>query len=140
MRLNRMRRRAFNGLAVTRPCREAVPAIDRLVAARLKRNFRYAAALAACGPEHLTSTAIAAAGRSSVPAAGGFPRGAAIAASARFVRESFTCKELLFVRRKWECASAIDAGKGFVSVHLSLLTVVIAGRNCDPRASPARKR
>jgi hypothetical protein len=140
MRLNRTRRRALNGLAVTGPRRETIPAIDRLVAARLKRNLRYAAALAASRSEHLALTAVAAAVRSSAAAAGLFSRGAAIAASAGFVRESFARKELLFVRREWERASAIDAGKGFVGVQLSLLTLVIAGRNYDRRASPARYR
>jgi hypothetical protein len=140
MRLNRTRRRALNGLAVTWPCSETVPAIDRLVAARLKRDLRYAATLAAGRLEHLALTAVAAAVRSPAAAAGGFSRGAAIAASAGFVRESFTRKELLLIRREWERASAIDAGKGFVCVHLSLLTVVIAGRNYDRRASPARYR
>ena len=111
--LNVTRRRVPGGLAVTRPRCETIPAIDGLVAAGLKRNLRDAAALAARGLEHL-ALAGASAMRS---AAGGFTRGPAIAASARFVRESFTRKELLLARRERECASAIDAGKGFVGVH-----------------------
>jgi hypothetical protein len=86
----------------------------------LERNFRYAAALAAGSLEHLALT-IAAASGSAASAVRCFTRGAAIAASAGFIRESFACKELLFVRRELEGASAIDAVKGFVSVHLSLL-------------------
>src|SRR5579863_2117674 len=116
MRLSRTRRRPLKRLAVTWPCCETVPAINRLIAARLKRNFRYAATLVARGLEHLT-LAIAGATRSAPAAAGGFTRGAAIAASAGFVGESFTRKELLFARGERERASAIDAGKGFVGVH-----------------------
>jgi len=100
----------------------------------LKRNFRYAAALTACGLEHLALPAVAAtaASGSAPTAVGRFTRRAAITAPAGFVRESFACKELLLVRREGESASAIDAVKGFVCVHLSLLG--LSGR---PSGRPA---
>jgi hypothetical protein len=123
MRLIRTRRRALNGLAVTRSRCETVPAIDRLVAARLERNLRYAAALAARGPEHLALTVTAT--WSAAAAAGCFTRGPAIAASARFVCESFARKKLLFARGERERASAVSASEGFVGVHLSLLTLLL---------------
>src|SRR5581483_9511306 len=137
MRLNRTRRRAFNGLAVTRPGRETVPAVYRFVAARLKRNLCHAAALAAGSPEHL-ALGVAAATRSAAAAAGGFTCSATVAASTRFVCKSFTRKELLFARREGKRASAIDAVKGFVGVHLSLLTLLVPVANDDRRAAPAR--
>src|SRR5579863_278257 len=136
MRLIRTRRRALKALAVTRPCCETVPAIDRFVATRLERNFRYSTALAAGGFEHLALTV--AATWSAAATAGCFARGAAIGASAGFVRESFARKELLFARGEREGASAVNAVEGFVVVHLSLLTLVNAGRNYGRRTSPTR--
>ncbi|HEY1868036.1 MAG TPA: hypothetical protein VGG70_07035 [Candidatus Cybelea sp.] len=62
------------------------------------------------------------AARSAAAAAGCFTRGAAIAASAGLVRESFARKELLFTRGERKRACAIDAGKGFVGVHFEFLT------------------
>ena len=118
------RKRALNDLTVTRPRCEAVSAIDRPVAAWLKRNVRYTTALAAGGLERLALAIPAAAttsGSAAAAAGGRLSRCTAIAAPAGFVRESFACKELLLVRCEWECASAIDAVKGFVCVHLSLL-------------------
>jgi hypothetical protein len=87
----------------------------------LERDFRYAAALAAGSSEHLALTVAAASGAAAAAAISGFTRGAAIAAPAGFVGESFACKELLFVRAELKCASAVDAAKGFVGIHLSLL-------------------
>lgn len=109
-------------LSVTRTRREAVPAVDRLITAGLKRNFRYAAALAARCSEHLALAAIApTASRSATAAGGSLTRRAAVAAPTGFVRKSFARKELLLVRSKGETASAIDAVKVFICVHVSLL-------------------
>lgn len=132
-RFTHARKRALNGLAVTWPRCEAVPAVNRPVAAWLKRNFRYAAALAARGLERLALAVASASGSAPAPTAvSRFTRRATIAAPAGFVRESFACKELLLARREGERASAIDAAKGFFCVHLSLLG--LSGR---PSGRPA---
>src|SRR5579883_166958 len=133
MRLKRTRRRALNDLAVTGPRCETVAAIDGLIAPGLKRNLRYAAALAARRSEHLPLTAaVAAAIRSAAPAPGRFTRGTAIAAAPGFVGESFAREELLFARGERKRASAVDAGQGFVGVHLNESPKIyseFAGRN-----------
>jgi hypothetical protein len=99
----------------------------------LKRNFRYAAALTAGCFKHLApAVAAAPAARSTATAVGCLTGGAAVTAPARFVRESFARKELLLVCRKLKGAPAIYAVKGFVGVHLSLLSY-----DCRPLCGPA---
>src|SRR5690242_16637232 len=99
-------------LAIAGARREAIAAVNRLVAARLERNFRYAAALAASCFEHLAprsavTSAVAATDRAS--AARSFACRTAIRASAGFVRKAFAGIKFLFVCGERERASAIDA-------------------------------
>src|SRR5579883_415003 len=107
-------------LAVAGTGSEAVAAIHGLVAARLERNFRYAAALTARCLEHLaTATAAAAtvvgtAATAAAAATGRFTRRAAIRAPAGLVGESFAGVELLLTCGKRKGASAVDAIKGFI--------------------------
>src|SRR5579872_1214096 len=95
-------------LAVAGTRGEAVTAVHRLVAARLERDFRNAAALAAGRFEHL-SAAAAAETAATAAAAGSLAGRAAIAAAARLVGESFACKEFLLACCERERTSAINA-------------------------------
>jgi len=106
-------------LAVAGTGSEAVAAIHGLVAARLERNFRYAAALTARCLEHLATATAAAAtvvgtAAAAAAAAGRFTRRAAIRAPAGLVGESFAGVELLLTCGKRKGASAVDAIKGFI--------------------------
>src|SRR5579883_502754 len=106
-------------LAVAGTGSEAVAAIHGLVAARLERNFRYAAALTARCLEHLATATAAAAtvvgtAAAAAAAAGRFTRRATIRAPAGLVGESFAGVELLLACGKRKGASAVDAIKGFI--------------------------
>ena len=101
-------------LAVAGACREAVAAVNRLIPARLKRNFRDAAALAARCFEHLALAVTAAAATAAAAAAGCFAHRAAIRAAARFIRKAFACEEFLLACSEREGASAIDAIEVFI--------------------------
>src|SRR5579872_197853 len=108
--------RSFIRLAIAGACREAISAVNRLIPARLKRNFRYAAALTASCFEHLApriavTSAVAAA---RAPAARGFAGRTAIRAPARFVRKAFAGIKFLFTCGELERASAIDAIEVFI--------------------------
>ena len=105
---------------------EALPAVNRLVAAWLERDFRSPPALAADGLVHLALTATAAtttvtaAGVSSAAAARGALRltcGPAIRATIRFVLEAFGGEKFLFSGAKGELRVTIRAGQGLISVH-----------------------
>jgi hypothetical protein len=104
-------------LTVAGARREAVAAVNRFVAARLERYFRYAAALAAGRLEHFALSAAAATRTAAAAAAGSFARCAAIAATAGLIRKAFARIEFLFACREREAASAIDASEGFIAVH-----------------------
>src|SRR5579864_5592323 len=107
-------------LTVAGACRETIAAVNRLVAARLKRNFGDAAALAARCLEHLalrTAVAAAAATATAASAARGFARCAAIRAPARFVGEAFAGVKFLLACGELERARAIDAIEVFICVH-----------------------
>jgi hypothetical protein len=81
---------------------EAIAAVDRFVAARLERNFRNAAALAAGRAEHfaLAAAAGSAAARTGAAAgsaaAGRFTRRTAIGAPVGLIGKALHCKKLLF--------------------------------------------
>jgi hypothetical protein len=101
------------GLAVWTARREAIATENRLVAARLKRDFRHAAALAARGFEHLAVTGAATA----VCRAAGFARRTAVRAAAGLVGKALHCEKLLFSGSESELLSAVDAGEHFVCIH-----------------------
>jgi hypothetical protein len=112
-------------LAVALSRREAVFAVDRLVAARLERNFRYAAALTAGRLEHLTALAAAAAVATAAAfAAAGFASGTAIGAAVGLIGEALLREKLLFTRGECERLSAIDAVQHFICVHGKSLSYV----------------
>ena len=88
---------------------EAIAAIDGLVAARLERNFRHTAALAAGRAEHLALAAAASSESATAAAAltsatGGLTRRTAIRAAVRFVGKALHGEELLLTGRKRELA------------------------------------
>ena len=118
-------------LAVARTRGETIAAIHGLIAARLERNFRHAAALAACRLEHLAARAAAVSATTAAATTGGLPGGAAVVATAGLIGEAFARKELLLTRRERERACAIDASEGFIYVHervSKLLYVVLCGK------------
>jgi hypothetical protein len=102
--------------------REAVAAVDRLVATRLERHFGRLPALAASRLEHLAATA---ARRSTVTAAAAATAGTALGLAGRaafgttigFILEAFAREELLLSRTKNELAVTINAAQGFICVH-----------------------
>src|SRR5579883_831352 len=102
--------------AIRRPRGKAIPAIDRFIAARVERNFRYAAALAARRREHLAraSRALAAdaAGRTHLLA-----RLPAVGTAIRLVLEAFLLVKALFARTEDELASAVHTVEHFINVH-----------------------
>lgn len=88
--------------------REAIAAVNRLVATRLERNFRNSAAAAASGFEHLTTSAAAATTVAAFTALR-FTRSAAVDTTAGLVGEALGSEEFLFARRERELISAVDA-------------------------------
>ncbi len=114
---------------------ETIAAIDRLIATGLKRNFRYAAALAAGGLEHFTlastatatataATVTATAGTATVPTARStlrFARLTAIGAAVGFVLEPFGSEKFLLAGRKCKFVIAINARQLFISIQTRLL-------------------
>ena len=107
-------------LAVGRTRLEAVAAIHRLVAARLERNFRHTAALAAGRAEHLALAAAAEAAAASAAltaTARRFTRGAAIRTTVRLVGKALHGEELLLAGRKRELTRTIDTVQIFILVH-----------------------
>jgi len=102
----------FSGLAARA---EAIAAVNRLVAARLERDFRYAATLTAGRFEHLaTAAATAETTAAAAAAAGCLTCRAAITAAARLIGESFAGKKFLLACREWERTSAISAIECFI--------------------------
>lgn len=85
---------------------EAIAAVDGLVAARLERNFRYTAALAAGRAKHLALAAAAAesatASAALASATGRLTRRTAIRAAVRFIGKALHSEELLLAGRKRE--------------------------------------
>jgi hypothetical protein len=99
---------------------EAVAAIDRLVAAGLERNFRYAAALAARRSEHFARAAAAHAIASAATRTVGthrFPRLTAILATVGLVLKTFLFVKALLARAEDEFPSAVHAVQHFICVH-----------------------
>ena len=109
-------------LAVARFRLEAVAAVHRLIAARLERHFRNAAALAAGCLVHFPALT-AAAHRGSAAAAAGrahlLARLPAIRAAVRLVLKAFAGIKLLFAGSKSELPTTIDAVQHFINVHLN---------------------
>src|SRR5215469_7359452 len=101
--------------AIRRTRGEAIPAIDRFVAARIERHFRHAAAVAARRREHLTRTA----GALAAAAAGAhlLARLTAIRTAVRFGLETFLLVKALFARTEDELASAVHTVEHFIYVH-----------------------
>ena len=93
--------------------REAVAAVDRLVATRLEGNLSLLAAVRADRGEHLTL-------RAGVPVSGA-ESGAALRAAARLVLEALLGVELLLGSREDEFLAAVAANEGFVLIHNRIL-------------------
>ena len=97
------------------PGREAIGAVDGLLAAGLEGYLSLLPALSANRREHLPLTSL-------VPAAAGIPAAttacligsSAAGASARLVGEALLSEELLLSRREDELLVAVAAGEGFV--------------------------
>jgi hypothetical protein len=106
-------------LAVARTRLEAIAAIHRLVAARLERNFRNAAALAAGGLEHFTALSAAHTGSAARTRAHLLARRTAIGTTVRLVLEAFAGIELLLTGSKCELPSAVHTIQHFINVHLN---------------------
>jgi len=89
---------------------EAIPAVDRFIAARIERHLRHAAALAARRCEHLARAAGALA--AAVPtaiAAHLLARRTAVGASVGFVLKAFLLVKGLFAGTEDEWTSAVHA-------------------------------
>ena len=101
--------------AIRRTRGEAIPAIDRFVAARIKRHFRNSAAVAARCRKHLP-------GASATLAAG--PAGAhllarltAIRTAIRLVLKTLLFVKALFARTEYKLAPAVHTVEHFIDVH-----------------------
>ena len=93
--------------------REAIAAVDGLVATRLERNLSLLAAVSADRSEHLalrTGGAVLSAERST-----------ALRAAARLVLEALLSIERLLRRAEDELLVAIAANEGFVLIHMCIL-------------------
>jgi hypothetical protein len=103
------------GSAIRGPRCEAIPAIDRFVAARIERHLSDAAALAARRREHFpgTSAALTAA------AAGAhlLARLAAIRTAIWLVLKTFLLVKALFARTEDELTSTVHTVEHFIYVH-----------------------
>ena len=99
----------FQSIARGAMVREAVAAVDGLVATRLEGNLGLLAAVRADGGEHFTL-------RAGV-AVGGAERSAALRATARLVLEALLGVELLFGSRENEFGAAFTAGQRLVLIH-----------------------
>ena len=103
----------FQSIARGAMVREAVAAVDGLVAARLEGNLGLLAAVSADRGEHLAlRTGIA---------VGGAERGTALRAAARLVLEALLGIELLLGSREDEFLAAVAANEGFVLIHNRIL-------------------
>jgi hypothetical protein len=106
--------------AIRRTRGEAVPAVHRLIAARIEWNLGYSAALAARSGEHLARTSRPAFATAAVTTAGvrhllaGLT---AIGAPIRLVLETFLLVKPLFAGAKNELASTVDTVEHFIYVH-----------------------
>jgi hypothetical protein len=95
---------------------KAIPAVYRLVAAGLKRDFRLFAALRASSGIHLAGTSVAVAAAAIVTEAlSSFDR-TARRATLGLIGEAFGREEFLLFSRKGERFAAIGTGKGFFCV------------------------
>ena len=117
---------------------EAVAAVDRLVATGLERHARFAAAVAACGGEHLALAAVSAAtaaaatvtaarvsaatATTAASATLGATRSAVGRATGRGVLETAAGVKLLLAGRPDEFLPAVLAGQGLVlKAHVGIL-------------------
>lgn len=94
---------------------EAIAAVDRLIAARLERYFRNAAALTAGRLEHFTRTAAPAVRRAS-----GLACRSALGAAARLIGEAFHCEN--------SCSPEVKANGCPQSTQVSVSSVYIKER------------
>ncbi len=108
--------------------REAIAAIHRLIAARLKWNFRRLSAGTARDGIHFTrsaastvvSAAVRAIARAALPSAGtalSFTRRATRDAAVRFVLKTFGGEKLLLAGAENESGAAIGAGQMLVGIQ-----------------------
>ena len=103
----------FQSIARGAMVREAVAAVDGLVATRLEGNLRLLAAVGADRGEHLAlRTGIA---------VGGAERGTALRAAARLVLEALLGIESLLGSTEDEFLAAVTANEGFVLIHNRIL-------------------
>jgi len=93
---------------------ETIAAIYRLVAARLKWHFGYAAALAARGLEHFTVTLAA---RTAAARAHLLARLPAIWTTVGLILKTFGGVELLLAGRERELTSTVNTVQTFIDVH-----------------------
>ncbi len=93
-----------------------IPAVDRLIAARLERNFGLLAALGTGGRVHLARASIAVTAASAISETLGPAVGTAGSAALGLISIALGRKELLLFSRKGKGFSAIGTGKGFLSV------------------------
>jgi len=101
-------------LTVARTAGETIAAIDRLVATRLERNFRYSAALAAGGFEHFARGAISATAARRLAR---FTSRTTVGATVGFVLKALCGIKFLFAGGKRELTSAIYTIQLFICVH-----------------------
>jgi len=106
---------SYYRLAFRWHCAEAIAAIDRTNATRLKRNLGVFAALGADYREHLPSLAIATAATVTVAATEGvsLARGTTFGATLWLISVATGCELFLLLNRKHEVCTAIGTGKGF---------------------------
>jgi hypothetical protein len=93
----------------------AIPAVNRLVATRLKRDFRLFAALGAGCGVHLAGAAIPVATATTSRTLGSFGTSTGRAAL-WFIGEAFGSKEFLFFNCERKRFAAIATGEGFFRV------------------------
>jgi hypothetical protein len=100
---------------------ETIATINRLIASRIERHFRYASAVAARGLKHLAGTCDSIPSPS--PSTAGvlrthrFARGTAVRATVGFVLKTLLFVKALFTGAEDELAAAIHAVQHFIDVH-----------------------
>src|SRR5450756_711891 len=102
--------------------REAIRAVDWLVAAGLEGHHGVLAALRAHGREHLPLASLeSAATTTGISAAARLVGGSALGAPARGIGEALLCEELLLSHRENELLATVPAVEGLV-IHVVTLT------------------
>ena len=107
------------GSAIRRPRSEAIPAVDRFIAARIERHLGHAAAAAARRREHLTGAAgaVAAATAAAAVPAHLLARLTAVGTAIGLVLEAFLLVKGLFARTENELATTVHTVELFIYVH-----------------------